>query len=64
MDIVTIDGAVALSIKRTIKALDTSRSTVYRLIAANELEVVRCDGRPKVTARSILQRLGLADKVI
>jgi len=59
LDIITIDGSVALTIARTAKALDCGRSTVYRRIEAGELEVVRFDGRPKITARSIIKLLGL-----
>jgi excisionase family DNA binding protein len=61
MDIITIDGSVALTVARTAKALDCGRSTVYRRIETGELEVVRFDGRPKITARSIIRLLGLAD---
>lgn len=61
MDIVTIDGSVALTVERAAKALDCGRSTVYRRVDSGELEVVRFDGRPKITARSILRLLGLAD---
>ena len=61
MDIITIDGSVALTVARTAKALDCGRSTVYRRIESGELEVVRFDGRPKVTARSIIRLLGLTD---
>jgi len=64
MDIVTIDGSVALTVARTAKALDCGRSTVYRRIDAGELEVVRFDGRPKITARSILKLLGLLDEAL
>jgi excisionase family DNA binding protein len=61
MDVVTIDGSVALTVARAAKALDCGRSTVYRRIASGELEVVRFDGRPKITARSILKLLGLTE---
>jgi len=57
----TIEGQLALNIADARKALgNIGRSTVYRLIAAGELEVVRFDGRPKITARSILKLLGLS----
>ena len=55
MDVVTIDGSVALTVTRTAKALDCGRSTVYRRIESGELEVVPFDGQPKITARSILK---------
>lgn len=63
MDIVTIDGSVALTVARAAKALDCGRSTIYRRIDSGELEVVRFDGRPKITARSILKLLGLAEPI-
>lgn len=59
MDIITIDGSVALTVARAAKALDCGRSTIYRRIDSGELEVVRFDGRPKITARSIIKLLGL-----
>ena len=61
MDVVTIDGSVALTVSRAARALDCGRSTVYRRIESGELEVVRFDGRPKITARSILKLLGLIE---
>lgn len=59
MDIITIEGSVALTVGRAAKALDCGRSTIYRRIDSGELEVVRFDGRPKITARSIIKLLGI-----
>jgi hypothetical protein len=55
-----IDGYVVLNVQRACRALDCGRSTLYRLIAEQRLEVCRIDGRPKITARSILKLLGFA----
>jgi|SRR5215469_5728700 len=58
----TIEGQLALNIAGARRALgNIGRSTVYRLISDGKLEVVRFDGRPKITARSILKLLGLTE---
>ena len=56
----TIDGQLALNIDATRKALgNIGRSTVYRMIRAEELETRKVSGRTLVTARSIRKALGV-----
>jgi len=60
MDTESIDGQLVLNIDGTRKALGhIGRSTVYRMIAAGELETRKVYGRTLITARSIRRKLRL-----
>ena len=56
----TIDGELLLTVKKTGKTLNCGRSTIYRLIKDNRLEVVNIKGiGPRITARSVLRAAGM-----
>lgn len=54
-----IGGRLTFNIRAACEVMGISRSTLYRLIAADELETRKIFGRTLVTARSIRRKLRL-----